>query len=90
MTIRRTAPSKDTTAVAVAWFIERRRSAADAAHAASGVVAVTTADGVVVTVAGPAPAPVATTTTATADAVAARIRATRMRMAQEREIASQR
>ena len=90
MTIRRTAPSKDTTAVAVALFIERRRSAADAAHDAGCVVATTTPVGVVVTVAGPAAAPVATTATATADAIAARMAATRMRMAQEREIASQR
>lgn len=88
MTIRRTAPSKDTTAVSVALFIERRRSAADAAHAASGVVATTTADGVVVSVAGPAPvtAPAATT----ADAIAARLAATRTRMAQARQLASQR
>ena len=76
MTIRRTAPAKDVTAVSVALFIERRRSAADAAHAAGSVVATTTPDGVVVTVAGPAP--VSTPATATADAVAERIRATRM------------
>ena len=88
MTIRRTAPSKDTTAIAVALFIQRRKAAADAAHAAPRVVATTTAHGVVVSVAGPAPAaaPVATT----AAAVAARMAPTRLRMAQARELASQR
>ena len=88
MTIRRTAPSKNTTAIAVAWFIERRRSAADAAHAAAGVVVANTADGVVVSVAGPTP--VATPAATTADAVAARIAAPPLRMAQERQILSQR
>ena len=88
MTIRRTAPAKDVTAIAVALFIERRRAAADAAHAASGVVAVTTADGVVVTVAGPAP--VTAPAVVAADAIAARLAATRLRMAQARQLASQR
>lgn len=88
MTIRRTAPAKDVTAIAVALFIERRKAAADAAHAASGVVATTTADGVVVSVAGPTP--VAAPAVVAADAIAARMAATRLRLAQERQILSQR
>ena len=88
MTIRRTAPSKNATAIAIALFRQRHIAAADARHDAGSVVATTTADGVVVSVAGPTP--VATPAATTADAVAARIAATRLRMAQERQILSQR